>query len=157
MVSSSREFVVFSLDEQRYALHLSVVKTTVRAVEVTPLPKAPDIVVGVINVKGQIIPVVNVRQRFDLPEREMELSDRLIIAITSRRTVALLADAVMGVVELGAQQVVATEEVLPGVEYVEGVLKLPDGLVLIHDLDSFLSLDEESTLNAAMAELQGDG
>ena len=87
----------------------------------------------------------------------MELSDRLIIAITSRRTVALLADAVMGVVELGAQQVVATEEVLPGVEYVEGVLKLPDGLVLIHDLDSFLSLDEESTLNAAMAELQGDG
>lgn len=157
MVSSSREFVVFSLDEQRYALNLSVVKTTVRAVEVTPLPKAPDIVVGVINVKGQIIPVVNVRQRFDLPEREMELSDRLIIAITSRRTVALLADAVMGVVELGAQQVVATEEVLPGVEYVEGVLKLPDGLVLIHDLDSFLSLDEESTLNAAMAELQGDG
>ena len=156
-MSSSREFVVFSLDEQRYALHLSVVKTTVRAVEVTPLPKAPDIVLGVINVKGQIIPVVNVRQRFDLPEREMELSDRLIIAITSRRTVALLADAVMGVVELGAQQVVATEEVLPGVEYVEGVLKLPDGLVLIHDLDSFLSLDEESTLNAAMAELQGDG
>ena len=156
-MSSSREFVVFSLDEQRYALNLSVVKTTVRAVEVTPLPKAPDIVVGVINVKGQIIPVVNVRQRFDLPEREMELSDRLIIAITSRRTVALLADAVMGVVELGAQQVVATEEVLPGVEYVEGVLKLPDGLVLIHDLDSFLSLDEESTLNAAMAELQGDG
>ena len=157
MESSSREFVIFSLDKQRYALHLSVVKTTVRAVEVTPLPKAPDIVLGVINVKGQIIPVVNLRRRFDLPEREIELSNRLIIARTASRTVAILADAVTGVVELGAQQLVAAEEVLPGAEYVEGILKLPDGLVLIHDLDSFLSLDEESTLNAAMTEWQGDG
>ena len=153
MVSSSKRFVVFSLDEQRYALHLSVVKKTARAVDVTPLPKAPDIVLGVINVKGRVIPVVKVRQRFDLPEREMELSDRLIIANTSRRAVALLADAVMGVVELGEQEVIATEEVLPDAEYVKGVLKLPDGLVLIHDLDSFLSLDEGNKLDTAMAEL----
>lgn len=152
-MSKLNQFVVFALDEQRYALHLSVVETTVRAVEVTPLPKAPGIVLGVVNVQGRIIPVVNVRQRFGLPEREMELNDRLILAHTSRRAVALVVDSVSGVVTRSEREVIAAEEILPGVEYVEGVAKLPDGMVLIHDLDAFLSFDEEKTLDDAMREL----
>ncbi len=101
------QLVVLTLDEQRYALHLSAVERIVRVVEVTPLPKAPEIVLGVVNVQGQIIPVINIRKRFCLPEREMNLSDQLIIAHTSRRTVALAADAVSGVVERSEQEVIA--------------------------------------------------
>jgi purine-binding chemotaxis protein CheW len=147
------QFVVFALDEQRYALDLSDVETTVRAVEVTPLPKAPEIVLGVVNVQGRIVPVVNIRKRFRLPEREIELSDRLIIAHTRRRAVALMVDSVSGVIEHSEQEVVAASEILPDLEYAEGVVKLKDGMVLIHDLDSFLSLDEEKTLDDAMQEL----
>ncbi|MBF8302857.1 MAG: cheW40H-4 [Candidatus Dadabacteria bacterium] len=58
------QLVVLTLDEQRYALHLSAVERIVRVVEVTPLPKAPEIVLGVVNVQGQIIPVINIRKRF---------------------------------------------------------------------------------------------
>jgi len=75
--------VVFTLDEQRYALRLSAVERIVRVVEVPPLPKAPEIVLGIVNVQGRVLPVVNIRRRFRLPEREAGLRDQLILALTS--------------------------------------------------------------------------
>lgn len=149
-MNSSPELVVFTLDEQRYALRLAAVERVVQAVEITPLPKAPEIVLGMINAQGRIVPVVNVRKRFQLPEREVELSDQFIIARTSRRTAALVVDAVNDVVPCTEAQVVASEKILPGLEHVEGVLKLPDGMILLHDLDRFLSLDEEQALEEAL-------
>lgn len=144
------QLVVFALDEARYALRLATVERVVRAVEVTPLPKAPEIVLGMINAQGRIVPVFNVRKRFSLPEREVGLSDQFIIARTARRTVALVVDAVHEVVPCPATQVVASERILPGLEHVAGVLKLPDGMIFVHDLDRFLSVDEEQALEAAM-------
>ncbi|MGH9857936.1 MAG: chemotaxis protein CheW, partial [Acidobacteriota bacterium] len=91
--------VVFLLNEQRYALKLSVVGRIVRAVEVTGLPKAPEIVLGVIRIEGRIIPVMNMRKRLHLPEKEIDLSDQFLIAQTARRIVALEVDAVLGVVD----------------------------------------------------------
>ena len=126
--------VAFTLDEWRYALLLSTVDRVVRMPEITPLPKAPDIVLGVVNVQGRVMPVINVRRRFRLPERGIALADPLIIAHTARRPVALAADAVAGVLEYPGQNIVAVEDVLHGVEHVEGIVKLDDGLILIHDL-----------------------
>ena len=77
-------YVVFTLDGLFYAVSLSAVSRVIRAVEITPLPKAPPIVLGVINLGGRIIPVVNIRKRFLLPERELELTDQLIVACASR-------------------------------------------------------------------------
>ena len=144
------QLVVFALEDQRYALHLSAVERIVRAVEMTPLPKAPEIVIGVINVQGRIIPVFNIRRRFHLPEREIELSDQLIIANTARRTVALVVDTVDGVIERLSEEITPADQVLPRIEYVEGIVKLENGLVLIHDLDKFLSIDEETKLDEAL-------
>ncbi len=145
------QYVVFTLDEQRYALHLSAVERIIRVVEMTSLPKAPDIVLGIVNVEGQIIPVVNIRKRFRLPERELNLSDVLIIAQIPRRTVALVADDASGVIEGSGQDITEAKEILPRMEYVKGVVKLKDGLILINDLESFLSLEEEKALDDAMA------
>ena len=149
--SDRNRIVVFALDEPRYALLLSAVERVVRAVEITPLPKAPEIVLGIINVQGRIIPVIDVRQRFRLPTREMKLDDRFIIARTSRRQVALVVDSVTGFRELTEREIVNTEQALPFADYVKGVAKLEDNLVLIHDLDQFLSLDEEKAIDAALS------
>ena len=145
-----RSIVVFNLDEQQYALHLAAVERIVRVAEITPVPQAPAIVLGVINVQGQVIPVINIRKRFHLPDREMSLSDHLIIARTAKRAAALVADAVVSVVERWEEELTAADQILPGLEYVEGVVKLEDGLILIHNLDTFLSLEEEKTLEQAM-------
>lgn len=141
--------VVFTLDGQ-YALHLRNVERVVHAAEVTLLPRSPNIVLGVINAQGSILPVLNVRRRFRLMEREMEPSDRLIIARTSQRRVALLVDSVTGVIERSKDDVVPAGAIVPGTEYVEGVTTLEENILLIHDLDGFLSLDEEGALDNAL-------
>lgn len=124
-------------------------------VEVTPLPKAPEIVLGVINLRGAIVPVLNIRRRFRLPEREAGLGDQLLVARTARRTVALVVDEMRGTIVHAAQQAIAPEEIVPGLEYVSGVVKLADGMLFIHDLDAFLSLEEEEALAAAITGEKG--
>ena len=143
-------FVVFSLAERRFALHLFAVKRVVRMAEITPLPKAPDIVIGVVNIHGRVIPVVDIRSRFGLPGREIDPSDHLIIAHTSGRAVALVADQVTGILDRARKEVIPAEHILPAIDYVEGAIKLEDGLVLIHDLEKFLSLDESRVLSEAL-------
>ena len=149
-MDSPRQLVIFNLDERRYALHLPTVERIVMVAEITPLPKAPQIVLGVINIQGRIIPVINVRKRFNLPEREITLSDHLIIANTTRRTVVLVVDAVSGVVDRPEGEIIIPDKILPGLEYVQGVVKLEDGLILIHNLEMFLSLEEEIMLEQAI-------
>ena len=146
------QILVFTLDERRYALNLSAVERVVQAVEITPLPKAPELVLGVINVQGYIIPVVDIRRRVHLPSRDMALADRFILARTARRRVALVVDAVTGVRELADREWQTAEQILPGMEYIHGLVKLNDDLVLIYDLDQFLSIDEEQLLDVALAE-----
>lgn len=144
--------VVFALDDRRYGLPLSVVERVVRMVDVTPLPQAPEIVLGVVNVQGRVVPVLNLRRRFCLPERDVAPADQLVIARTARRAVALAVDAATGVLEYSARQAITARDIVPGIEYVEGVVKLADGLVLIHNLDKFLSLEEETALGRAIAD-----
>jgi len=144
----------FAVEGRKYALPLASVDKITRAVEITPLPKAPGIVLGIINYNGRVIPVVNLRKRFGLPERDMELSDQLIIAETPRRAVALLADRVDTVVEIDKQDIIKAGQIVPRTEFVEGVVKLAEGLLLIHDLAGFLSLDEETALNDALKEIE---
>ena len=149
-MSADVQLLVFRLDGQRYGLPLASVERVVRIVEITPLPKAPEVVLGLINVQGRVIAVVDVRRRFRLPQREPTLSDLLVIARTPARAVALVADSVTGVVECSESQAVPAQAIVPCMEYIEGVAKMDDGMVLIHDLARFLSLDEDRRLDEAI-------
>jgi purine-binding chemotaxis protein CheW len=144
------QHVIFTLDDQQYTLPLPNVERIIPAAYVTPLPKAPDIVTGVINVQGQVMPVLSLRKRFHLPERPLEPADQFIIAHTSRRTVALIVDLVIGVLDIPKQAIVSQADILPSLEYVAGVAKREDGIILIHDLEACLSLDEERALDIAL-------
>lgn len=135
-------------------MRLAAVQRVVRAVEVTPLPKAPLIVLGVINVAGQIIPVFNLRKRFSLKQRQIEPSNQFIIATTRTRVVALVVDTVVGVIERLENEILAPASILSDMEYVEGVTKFEDGIVFIHDLGGFLSLDEANQLDQALKNSQ---
>jgi purine-binding chemotaxis protein CheW len=143
--------VMFTLDEPRYALYLSAVERVVRAVEITPLPKAPDIVLGIINFGGRVIPVLDIRKLFRLTAREMKPDDRFIIARTAQRQVAIMVDSVTGVHDLTEAETVNAKHAMPFARYLKGAAKLDGNLVLIHDLDQFLSIDEESVLDISLA------
>ena len=153
---NKEEILVFSLDEPRYALYLYSVERVVHAVEITPLPKAPEIVQGIINLHGEIIPVIDIRRRFNLPSRGLEPEDQFIIARTAKRQVALITDSVVGIHELKSDQIADTEQELPYAEYISGVAKTEDNLILITDLEKFLSLDEEKMMDKAIENVKND-
>ena len=141
--------LVFRVDAGRYALPLDSVERIVRAAAVTPLPLAPHVISGVIDIGGKILPVFDLRDRFRLPPRALMLDDQFIIARTSRRTVVLVVDAALGVIER-ADAPVPAREVAPDLAHLRGILSLPDGLVLIQDLERFLSPGESNALESAM-------
>ena len=149
-MSESVQLVVFRLDEQRYALSLAAVERIVRAVEVTLLPNAPPIVLGAIDVEGHVLPVLDVRRRFGLRRREISPADQFLVARTAPRTVVLVVDEAQGVIERLQDEIIGSSQIAPGLEQFQGVVRLDDGLVLIHDLDKFLSLDEARALDEAI-------
>ena len=119
------------------------------------MPKAPAIVLGAINVHGRVLPVLDVRQRFLLPDRQMCPADWFLVAHTARHTVVLVVDESEGVVERPPADIVVSTQIVPGLDDFPGVVRLDDGLVLIHDLERFLSLDEARALDEAMDERPG--
>ena len=127
----------------------------VRAAAITPLPKAPEIVLGVLDLQGQVIPVINLRKRFRLPEREIRTSDQFVIARAKLLTIALVVDSAEGVLEETDEAVIPSDDILAGMGYLEGVTRTEDGLVLIHDLASLLFPEEEELLARALE--QGEG
>ena len=153
----SNQLVVFTLETQHYALPLARVQRVVRMVEVTPLPKAPEIVLGVIDLQGDIIPVISMRKRFGLTEPEASLSDQIIVADTSTRSVALVVNSVTGVVERTAEEVTDAEKIVPGAQYVEGMTRLDDGILFIHNLDRLLSKKEEQQIEGLLGQAAGKG
>lgn len=145
--------VVFRLDANRYAVELARVERVVRRVALTPLPQAPEIVPGVLDVAGVLVPAVDVRRRFRLPSRLPAAEDQFLIVHTARRRLAMVVDEVLSVATVPAAQVTSPGSIVPGLEFLSGILQLPgSGIVLIHDVDAFLSLDDEARLAAALEE-----
>jgi purine-binding chemotaxis protein CheW len=147
---SALPLVVFVIEGQRYALRLPAVERVLPLVEASPLPEAPVIALGVINLHGQVIPVLDIRRRFGFPARAYGPTAHLLVARTRRRTLAVPVDEVLGVQEVAATTVTAPADVLPGIGHVAGIVALADGLLFIHDLETFLSLDEEHRLEEAL-------
>jgi purine-binding chemotaxis protein CheW len=146
--------LIFTLDGQRYALRLATVERVVRAAAITPLPKAPEIVLGILDLQGQVIPVINLRKRFRLPEREIRSEDQFVVARTETLTLALVVDSAESVMEQTDRSVIPPADILTGMVYLEGVTRTEEGLVLIHDLESLLFTAEEELLVQALEQVQ---
>jgi purine-binding chemotaxis protein CheW len=154
-MDGSKQIIVFSLGMQRYGIPLTAVECVVRMVEVTPLPDIPTFIRGVINVHGEIMPVIDLRRRFGLPERTARLQDQLLITRWTKRSLALMADMVSDVYYFPELTLTPVDDIFPGLPLLAGVAKLPDGMILIHDLDKLLSTQDKNTLDEAMGQLEG--
>lgn len=144
------QLLVFRLGGERYALGLESVERVFRAVAVTPLPQAPECILGVVNVQGRIVPVFNLRRRFNIPGKEVVPSDQMIVARAKEQAFALVADEVLGVMGCPREALVAAGDILPRLECIEGVVKLAEGLAFIHDADSFFTSAEKNVIRGCL-------
>ena len=142
-MDAKNRYFVFQIDEQRYAMALHTVEKVIRAVQLTCLPDAPQILLGLINMHGRIIPVFNIRRRFNLPDRRMKIDDRIIVCHAAAGTIAFTADRVEGIVEFPQDQMHEAQQAFPEIgRYVDGVGKLDNSTVLIYDLNRLFSIRE---------------
>lgn len=146
------QLLTFDVGERRIALLAAVVQEVTWAVAVTPLPKAPPIIEGVINLRGTLVPVLDIRRRFALPAQPVTPQQHFIVAHAGRRLVALRVDRALDLVAVQEEAIEAAARLTPGVEYVAGIAKLGDDLVVIHDLEQFLSLEESEQVDTATAD-----
>ena len=138
-----------------WPLPLPMVVRIVRAARVTRLPGAPPVILGAIDIAGDILPVFNMRQRLGLPDRSLAPADQLLIARTQHRTVVLWIDVAVGVLDRTSESIIDPAALSPELGATRGILRLGGGLALIQDLEQFLSPEEGDTLDAALKRARG--
>jgi purine-binding chemotaxis protein CheW len=134
VAEKSLDVVVFDLGGRLFGLPATEVRELLRATAVVPLPGAPPIIMGILNLRGAVVPVLDIRTRFGLPGKELEPADHFIVTQAGGRLVALHVDRAVDLVRLNAADVEDAAAVLPNVEFVTRVAKLAGNLVLLPDL-----------------------
>ncbi len=145
--SSDVLLLTFKLDDQEYALNIGNVVQVVRMVAVTRPPKAPDYLTGMFNLRGKVIPVIDIRKRCGLPPKPPDLNTQLLIAQSDGHTMALTVDAVSEVLTLPESSIEPLEQIGPEVEHLLAVGKMGDRLLLILDPNTLMT-DRSKTTRA---------
>lgn len=141
--------LVFEIEQHRYGVDTDAVHEIVRAVLPTRLPKAPAVVIGLVNVRGDALPLIDLRLRFALPLRPVGVHEVFVIVSARGRRCALRADAVRELVRVPRDRIAPAPA---RSQYAAGTTALDDGLLVICDLDAFLEESELMVLDQALAE-----
>lgn len=147
---SAVQLLCVTVAGQRCALPAEVVVALHAAVQLTPLPGAPDVVAGLVNRYGRMLPVLDLRRRLGLASRPVQVDDRLVVLRMPGREVALLVDAAVDMLEIPTQSVDTAAVTASPAMLSRGVAVLPDGLLVILDVTAFLSPVESSALDEAL-------
>jgi purine-binding chemotaxis protein CheW len=135
---SEFQIVVCELADEHYGLDISAVYEIIRLQPITAVPAAPAFVEGVINLRGRIIPVVDLASRFGLPRADTTKASRIVVAGTAGMRVGLVVDGVSEVLMVAEDAIEKTPEVVADADsaYIRGIAKLAGSLVILLDLDS---------------------
>jgi Chemotaxis signal transduction protein len=138
------QWVTFQLDRETYGINVMQVQEVLRYTEIAPVPGAPDYVLGIINLRGNVVTVIDTRSRFGLPSAEVSENSRIVIIEADKQVIGILVDSVAEVVYLRSSEIdvaprVGTEE---SAKFIQGVSNRDGELLILVDLNKLLS-DEE--------------
>lgn len=136
--------VTFQLEGETYGINVMLVQEVLRVTEIAPVPGAPDYVLGIINLRGNVVTVIDTRKRFGLPAKEMDDATRIVIIESDQQTVGIVVDGVSEVVNVQHSEI----ETAPSIgndetaRYIEGVVSRGEELLILVDLNKLLTEDE---------------
>jgi len=138
------QLVTFRLQHETYGINVMHVQEVLRVSEIAPVPGAPEYILGIINLRGNVVTVVDTRSRFGLPTGDVTDTSRIVIIESDKQVVGILVDAVAEVVELAESQIdsapnVGNEE---SSRYIQGIATMTDTLLIVVDLHKLLTEDE---------------
>jgi purine-binding chemotaxis protein CheW len=147
------QIVVFELGAERYGVDIATVYEIIRHQPITAVPRAPAFVEGIINLRGRIVPVVDLRARLGLATSDMTKATRIVVAETAGTRVGLIVDGVSEVLIVPSDAIEPTPEVAVGAEaaYLRGIAKLGERLIILLALDGLFGEADVDALSAATA------
>ena len=149
-MSETIQVVSFKLGSEEYGVDIAQVQEINRMVAITHVPRAPQFMEGVINLRGQLIPIIDLRTRFGMPRTEQTKNTRIVVTEIGAKRVGMVVDSVSEVLRLPSEQIEDAPEMITGVdtEYIRGVGKIEDRLIILLDLARIISGDERRELEA---------
>lgn len=154
-ISETRQYLSFILEEEEFALDISRVREVLDYTKITKVPQTPDFMKGVINLRGTVVPVVDLRQKFGMTETPKTVHTRIIIGEISQdqdvTIIGALADSVKEVMELDPEQIEPAPKIGTrlNTEFLKGMGKRDEEFVMILDIDRIFSLEELSLVSQA--------
>ena len=148
--TDEQQLVVFQLGAELYGVEISRVHEIIRLQSITRVPRAPGFVEGVINLRGKVIPVVDLRRHFGLPAADHTRASRIVVVEIGEQVVGIIVDSVSEVLRVNTSTVEPPSPVVAGLEsdYLHGIARLPERLVILLDLDRVLARDERRAFEA---------
>lgn len=143
-----KQLVVFKLADETYGVEISQVHEIIRMQDITKVPRTADFIEGVINLRGNVIPVIDLRKRFLFQEREDTSSTRIIIIEVENYTVGMIVDSVLEVAIVTTDSIEPPSNIITDIDsdYLLGVCKMPDKLIILLDLSKVLTSSEKQKL-----------
>ena len=143
-----QQLVVFDLAQEAYGVDINVVREIIRMQDITSVPKTLEFVKGVINLRGRVIPVVDLRKRFALPEAEHTKDSRIVVVDISGHDIGMVVDAVTEVMRIPNSSVAPPSAIITSTDsdYLQGIAKLESKLIILLDLDRIFTEDEKQVL-----------
>ncbi|MEA2721783.1 MAG: purine-binding chemotaxis protein CheW [Candidatus Eremiobacteraeota bacterium] len=153
-MSETIQVVSFKLASEEYGVDIAQVQEINRMVAVTHVPRAPQFMEGVINLRGQLIPIIDLRARFGMPRAEHTKNTRIVVTEIGTKRVGMVVDSVSEVLRLAVDQIEPAPEMITGVdtEYIRGVGKIEDRLIILLDLAKIITGSEKRELDSADVE-----
>jgi purine-binding chemotaxis protein CheW len=144
------QVVSFHLGSEEYGVDISQVQEIIRMVEITHVPRAPRFMEGVINLRGQLIPIIDLRIRFGMARADHTKSTRIVVTEIGSKKVGIIVDSVSEVINIPIEQVEGAPDMIAGVgtDYIQGVGKVNDRLIILLDLTMVITGDEKTQLDA---------
>lgn len=138
---SEQQLVVFDLGSESYGVDIGSVREIIRMQEITQLPRMPEYVEGVINLRGKVTPVVDLRKRFRLDNSEYTKETRIVVVDVGNQDIGVIVDAVTEVLRIASDAVEPPSSVVTTAEsdYLMGIVKLAERLIILLDLDRVLA------------------
>ncbi len=144
-MTDDMHLVVFDLDNEEYGVEIGQVREIIKMEEISKIPRAPNYIEGVINLRGQVTTVISLRKKFELEQKEVDQYTRIIVAEIDGLTLGITVDAVNEVLKLPTKNIEPTPAIVANdvdTRYIRGIGKLDDRLLILLDINRIMNEDE---------------